>query len=204
MNFKTNIMNKTTAYLILMILIILTLPLFFITIPVLISIYNGLVRKRNQVEYAFSGVDVSLQKRGELIPNLVESVKKYMSFEQNTLTKIVELRSKIAEVNPNSTERFDMENNLSSLLKNLMVNVENYPELKSSENMMHLQRTLNETEEQISASRRAFNAAVNNLNNSIQTFPSNMLASINDFQPHTFFKADETVKATPNLKQLFN
>ena len=84
-------MNKSTAYLILVVSIVVTLPLFFITIPVLISIYNGLVRKRNQIEYAFSGVDVALQKRGELIPNLVESVKKYMSFEQNTLAEIVEL-----------------------------------------------------------------------------------------------------------------
>lgn len=197
-------MNKTTAYLILTLLITLTLPLFFITIPILISIYNGLVRKRNQVEYAFSGVDVSLQKRGELIPNLVESVKKYMSFEQNTLTKIVELRNKITAVNPNSTERFDMENNLSGLLKNLMVTIENYPDLKSSENMMQLQRTLNETEEQISASRRAFNASVNNLNNSIQTFPSNVLASINNFNLNYYFKADEQLKTTPDLKQIFN
>jgi LemA protein len=197
-------MNKTTAYLLLTLLIILTLPIFFITIPILISIYNGLVRKRNQVEYAFSGVDVSLQKRGELIPNLVESVKKYMSFEQNTLTKIVELRNKITEVNPNSTERFDMENNLSGLLKNLMVTIENYPDLKSSENMMQLQRALNETEEQISASRRAFNASVNILNNSIQTFPSNVLASINNFKLNYYFKADETLKTAPDLKQLFN
>ena len=197
-------MDKTMAYLILALLIIITLPIFFITIPVLISIYNGLVRKRNQAEYAFSGVDVSLQKRGELIPNLVESVKKYMSFEQSTLTKIVELRNKISEVNPNSSERFDMENCMTGLLKNLMVTIENYPDLKSSENMMQLQRALNETEEQISAARRAYNASVNNLNNAIQTFPSNMIASIYNFKLNNYFKADETLKSTPDLKQLFN
>jgi LemA protein len=197
-------MNKTTAYLILAICIILTLPIFFITIPIMIAIYNGLVRKRNHVEYAFSGVDVALQKRGELIPNLVESVKKYMSFEQNTLREIVELRSKISEVNPNSSQRFDLENDMTGLLKNLMVTVENYPEFKSSENMLQLQRTLNETEEQISASRRAYNASTNKLNNAIQTFPSNVLASIGDFQLNPYFKADETTKAAPNLKQLFN
>ena len=197
-------MDKTMAYLILALLIIITLPIFFITIPVLISIYNGLVRKRNQAEYAFSGVDVSLQKRGELIPNLVESVKKYMSFEQSTLTKIVELRNKISEVNPNSSERFDMENCMTGLLKNLMVTIENYPDLKSSENMMQLQRALIETEEQISAARRAYNASVNNLNNAIQTFPSNMIASIYNFKLNNYFKADETLKSTPDLKQLFN
>lgn len=197
-------MNKSTAYLILVVSIVVTLPLFFITIPVLISIYNGLVRKRNQIEYAFSGVDVALQKRGELIPNLVESVKKYMSFEQNTLAEIVELRNKISNVNPNSSERFDLENSMTGLLKNLMVTVENYPDLKSSDNMLQLQRTLNETEEQISASRRAYNASVNKLNNSIQTFPSNIIASINDFHLSPYFIADETAKATPDLKQLFN
>lgn len=197
-------MNKTTAYLILVFGIILTLPIFFITIPIIIIVYNGLVRKRNQVQYAFSGVDVALQKRGELIPNLVESVKKYMSHEQNTLNKIVELRSKLININPNSSERFEMENDLTGLLNGLMVNVENYPDLKSNENMLQLQRTLNETEEQISASRRAYNSAVININNSIQTFPSNILASAFDFVLHPFFKADESAKVTPKLKQLFD
>ncbi|MCO6176238.1 LemA family protein [Flavobacterium sp. NRK F10] len=197
-------MNKTTAYLILLIIVIITLPVFFITLIVFIVIYNGLVKKRNQVEYAFSGVDVALQKRGELIPNLVESVKKYMSHEQDTLKEIVELRSKITQIDPNSNERFNLENELGGLVKGLMVNVESYPELKSNENMLHLQRTLNEVEEQISASRRAYNFAVNNLNNAIQSFPSNILASINDFKLRPYFQADEATKKAPDLKNLFN
>ncbi|HRE77984.1 MAG TPA: LemA family protein [Flavobacterium sp.] len=197
-------MNKTVALLILTITIIVTLPIFFITIPVLIVIYNGLVKKKNQVQYAFSGVDVALQKRGELIPNLVESVKKYMDYEQTTLKDIVELRSRIGNTNPNSTQRFEMENKLTGLLKNLMVNVESYPDLKANQNMIHLQRTLNETEEQISASRRAYNSAVNSLNNAILTFPSNVLASLYNFKINPYFVADESAKITPNLKQLFN
>lgn len=197
-------MNKTTAFLILAFGILLTLPVFFISIPIIIIIYNGLVRKRNQVQYAFSGVDVALQKRGELIPNLVESVKKYMSHEQNTLNKIVELRSRLKDTKPNSTERFDMENDLTGLLNGLMVNVENYPDLKSNENMLQLQRSLNETEEQISASRRAYNAAVIKMNNAVQTFPSNILANAFNFDLHPFYKADESAKATPNLKKLFD
>lgn len=197
-------MNKTVALLILTITIIVTLPIFFITIPVLIVIYNGLVKKKNQVQYAFSGVDVALQKRGELIPNLVESVKKYMDYEQTTLKDIVELRSRIGNTNPNSTQRFEMENKLTGLLKNLMVNVESYPDLKANQNMIHLQRTLNETEEQISASRRAYNSAVNSLNNAILTFPTNVLASLYNFKINPYFVADESAKITPNLKQLFN
>ena len=197
-------MNKTNALLILTITIIVTLPIFFITIPVIILIYNGLVKKKNQVQYAFSGVDVALQKRGELIPNLVESVKKYMDYEQTTLKDIVELRSRIGNTNPNSTQRFEMENKLTGLLKNLMVNVESYPDLKANQNMINLQRTLNETEEQISASRRAYNSAVNSLNNAILTFPSNVLASLYNYKINPYFVADESAKITPNLKQLFN
>lgn len=197
-------MSKSSAYIIVFLIILFTLPVFLITILVFVLIYNGLVKKRNQVAYAFSGVDVALQKRGELIPNLVEAVKKYMSFEEGTLSKVVALRSQIGDADPNSTERFQMENDMSGLLKSLMINVESYPELKSSENMLQLQRTLNETEEQISAARRSYNAAVNNLNNAIETFPSNLMASINNFEPSPYFEADAAVKETPDLKQLFN
>lgn len=197
-------MNKTTAYFILILFLVVTLPIILITMIVPIVLYNGLVKRKNQVSYAFSGVDVALQKRGELVPNLVESVKQYMTFEQSTLKEIVELRKRLVDVKPSSTERFGMENDLSRLLQNLMVTVESYPELKSSENMLHLQRTLNELEEQISASRRAYNASVNAMNNAIQTFPSNVLASINDFQMSPYFIADETAKAIPDVKQLFN
>ncbi|WP_281636510.1 LemA family protein [Flavobacterium marginilacus] len=197
-------MNKTTAFITLIILTIITLPIFFITIPVFISIYNGLVRKKNQVEYSFSGVDVELQKRGELIPNLVESVKKYMSFEQNTLKEIVELRSRITQIKPGSAERFSLENDLTEQLKQLMVTVENYPDLKSNENMLHLQRSLNEAEEQISAARRAYNASVKILNDSIQTFPSTLFASIYDFTIRPYFIAEQNSKSVPNLKGLFN
>lgn len=197
-------MNKTTAFITLTILTIITLPIFFITIPVFITIYNGLVRKRNQVDYSFSGVDVELQKRSELIPNLVESVKKYMSFEQSTLKEIIELRSRLTQIKPDSGERFNLENNLTEQLKQVMVTVENYPDLKSNENMMHLQRSLNEAEEQISASRRAYNSSVKNLNDSIQAFPSNLLASIYDFTIRPYFIAEQSSKQAPNLKGLFN
>ncbi len=188
-------MNRKVAYLVLIIFIILTIPIFFITIPVIIILYNSLIRKRNQVELSFSGVDVALQKRSELIPNLVESVKKYMSLA---------LRSRLGTVSPNSTERFDIENELTGMLKHIMVTVESYPELKSSDNMLHLQRTLNELEEQISAARRAYNASVNSLNNAIETFPSNIMAGVNNFKRSPYFIAREAAKDSPNLNELFN
>jgi len=171
-------MNKPIAYLILIIAVVFTLPIFFITIPLLIILYNGLVKKRNHVEFSFSGVDVALQNRGELIPNLVASVKVYMDHEKSTLHDITALRNRLLEVDPQSSKRFRMENELTGLLKNLMVTVESYPDLKASENMLQLQRSLNEMEEKISASRRAYNAAVMNLNNAIETFPSNIMATV--------------------------
>jgi len=197
-------MSKSTSILILTALIIITLPVFFITIPLLISMYNTLIKKRNQVEYAYGGVDVALQKRGELIPNLVESVKKYMSHEEGVLKEIVALRNQIGSSDPQSKERFELENKMSSMLGDIIVAVENYPELKSNENVLHLQRTLNESEEQISASRRSYNAAVNSMNNSVQAFPSSLMASAGDFEQSTYFQADEAVKKTPDMKSLFN
>jgi LemA protein len=197
-------MNKPIAYLILILAIVITLPIFFITIPLLVILYNGLVKKRNHVEFSFSGVDVALQNRGELIPNLVASVKAYMDHEKSTLKDITALRNKLLEVDPQSSKRFGMENELTDLLKNLMVTVESYPDLKASENMLHLQRSLNEMEEKISASRRAYNAAVMNLNNAIETFPSNVMAAIYNFQTSPFFKADESARSVPNLKDGFN
>lgn len=197
-------MNKPIAYLILIIAIVVTLPLFFITIPLIIILFNGLVKKRNHVEFSFSGVDVALQNRGELIPNLVASFKAYMNHEKSTLHDITALRNRLLEVDPQSSKRFGMENELTGLLKNLMVTVESYPDLKTSENMLHLQRSLNEMEEKISASRRAYNAAVMNLNNAIETFPSNVMATVYNFQTSPFFNADESARAVPNLKEGFN
>jgi LemA protein len=197
-------MSKTTSTIILIIIILVTLPLFFITIPIVIWMYNSLVKKRNQVEYAYGGVDVALQKRGELIPNLVETVKKYMAHEEKILTEIVKLRSQIEDSDSQSTQRFEMENQMSGMLKNLMISVENYPDLKSNENVLHLQRTLNEVEEQISASRRAYNAAVNGMNNGVQTFPSSLVSSAGGFELAAYFEADEAIKKAPDMKKLFN
>lgn len=197
-------MSKSSATIVLVIIIIITLPIFFITIPILVVMYNGLVRKRNQVEYAYGGVDVALQKRGELIPNLVETVKKFMGHEEKLLIDIVKLRSAIDSVDPKSTERFEKENEMTNLLQGLMVNVENYPDLKSNENVLHLQRTLNETEEQISASRRAYNGAVNSMNNATETFPSSLVAAAGGFAREIYFQADEAIKKAPDMKKLFN
>ena len=196
-------MNKPLAFLIVSIIVLITLPVFFITIPILIIIYNSLIRKRNQVDYAFSAIDVMLKKRSDLVPNVVASVNKIMTHEKELFEQITKLRSDIDSQEGDSKERFELENQMSQLLGQINVTMENYPEIKSNENMILLQRTLNETEEQIGASRRMYNAAVVNFNNSIQTFPNNLIATIAEHKQKAYFEATEQERTNPSVKNLF-
>jgi LemA protein len=168
-----------------------------------IFIYNGIIYKRNRVNNAFAGIDAQLKKRHDLIPNLVAAVKGYMTHESETFTKITDLRSKAMSGNLGLAEKTAVENGITSALKSIMVSVENYPVLKASENFMHLQRTLNEIEEQLSAARRTYNASVNDYNNSIQMFPSNIIANMFRFQEKRFFEINESDRANIELKEVF-
>lgn len=164
-----------------------------------IGVYNGLVTKRNQVENSFAGIDVQLKKRYDLIPNLVESVKGYMKHESEVLTRLAQLRSTpFAQLT--DEQKVEMDKSMSQVVSGLRVSVEQYPDLKASDNVMHLQRTLTETEEQLSAARRSFNAAVMDYNNSLQTFPSNILAGMFGFQKKTFFEAQESERKNVEVK----
>lgn len=195
-------MTKSTATIIMVVIVIVTLPIFFITIPILIYSYNALVRKKNQVEFSFSGVDVMLKKRYDLIPNIVQSVQKIMTHESTLFEKITALRSKISD-GLDTEKRFGLENEMSQLLGQLNVTMENYPDIKSNENMMHLQRTLTETEEQLSASRRAYNASVISFNNSVESIPSNIMAGFLGYVPRIYFEATEVERRTPQVGELF-
>ena len=166
---------------------------------VLIIIYNGLVGKRNMVRNAFSSIDVNLKKRADLIPNLVETVKAYASHEQETLTRVIELRNRIQE-STDDAERFRLEGQLGPQMGKLFALSESYPDLKSNENFLNLQRTLTEVEEQISAARRAYNAAVLDINNAVETFPSNLIANAFGFTRHDFFEANESDRGNVDVK----
>jgi len=153
-----------------------------------VSAYNRLVGLRNQVDNAFAGIDVQLKKRYDLIPNLVESVKGYMKHEENVLSKLVELRN--TPYNQLSDEQKNqLDKGIGQFMQGFRVTVEQYPDLKASANMIQLQSALNETEEQLSAARRSFNAAVMTYNTSIQTFPNNLFAGLFGFTSRTFFEA---------------
>lgn len=178
--------------------------LVFIGILVLaiIGIYNSLISKRNQVSNVAAGVDTQLKKRYDLIPNLVASVKEYLVHEREVLSKITELRSQAMNAT-NNAQKFDLNNQLSTLLGNLRVAVENYPDLKANQNVLHLQGVLTEVEEQISASRRAYNGAVMEYNNACEMFPTNIIANAFNFKKSEFFKTTEEEKVAPNVKDLF-
>ncbi|MCQ2228596.1 MAG: LemA family protein [Bacteroidales bacterium] len=165
----------------------------------LIGTYNGLVSKRNQVQNAFAGVDVQLKKRYDLIPNLVESVKGYMKHEETVLARLVELRS-TPYAQLTDAQKNELDNGVQKVMSGLRVTVEQYPDLKASENVMHLQRTLNETEEQISAARRSYNAAVLEYNNAMQTFPTNLIAGLLGFQAKEFFEARQEERENVQVK----
>jgi LemA protein len=167
-----------------------------------ITMYNSLVRRRNMVDQAFSTIDVQLTQRYDLIPKLVETVKQYMTHERSLLEEIVRLRTQaVQSTNPGDKIRAD--NELSNALGRLNVTMENYPQLRSSENFVHLQRSLNEVEEQLAAARRTYNAAVTDYNNAVQTFPSSVVASSTGFGLRQTFAADAQKRGDVDMKGLF-
>jgi LemA protein len=171
---------------------------------IIVGMYNRLIRRRNEVENAFGGMDVQLKNRYDLIPNLVATVKQYATHEKDLLEKVTELRAKATNAQLSADEKVQIDNHISSSMRGIMVAVENYPDLKANENFIHLQRSLNEVESQISASRRTYNAVVTDYNNAIQTFPSNIMASIMGFKAKHVFVIQEAERENVNIKNLFN
>lgn len=176
----------------------------FIILVLIVSSYNGLIRKKNNVENAFGGMDAQLKKRYDLIPNIVAAVKQYVAHEKSLLENITALRSRALGGNLNSDEKVAIDNEISSSLRGIMVSVENYPDLKSSENFLNLQRTLNEIESQISAARRSFNAAVTVLNNAVESFPSNIFAGMMKLKRREIFVIPEAERQNVSVGKLFN
>lgn len=168
-----------------------------------IGFYNSLIRKRNQTENAFASIDVMLKKRFDLIPNLVATVKQYSQHEQETFSRIAELRNlNYSELSDTDKRSFD--ENFSQARQSFFILAESYPELKASENFLQLQRALNETEEQLSAARRAYNAAVTDYNNSVESFPSNILAKTFSFSRKDVYSIKEAERQVSDVKNLLN
>jgi LemA protein len=166
-------------------------------------LYNGLIRRKNDVENAFGSVDVMLKKRHDLIPNLVETVKTYMKHEKSLLNELTELRTRAQNSDLPEDERVDLENRITKGISGIMVAVENYPDLKANQNFLQLQGAWNEAEEQISAARRTFNAAVTAYNNAVETFPSNLMADIMGYKRRKVFEIPEVERKSPDARDLF-
>lgn len=169
-----------------------------------IGFYNSLINKKNQVANAFSAIDVMLKKRFDLIPNLVEIVKQYTSYEGDTLTKITELRGKALGNNATEGDKLALDQQIGSAVKGLMVSVENYPDLKANTNFLNLQNTWTESEEQIAAARRTYNSSVTSYNNAVLMFPGNMFAGMLGYQTMPVLASTEEERRNVNAKELFN
>ena len=167
-----------------------------------IGVYNGLVKARQKVKNAWSQIDVQLQRRFDLIPNFVETVKGYMQHEKDTLTKVTELRTSWANATT-VDEKAELNNQLSGALKTIMAVSENYPDLKANQNFMELQEELRNTENKISFSRQFYNDTVTMYNTKLEVFPSNIIANMFAFKPETLFAA-ESEEARKNVKVDFN
>ena len=172
----------------------------------LYTLYIALIKKRNKLKEASSDVDVQLKKRYDLIPNILNMAAKFMTHEKNLFEDIVNLRNEAIKQNfvSNPQARMDIENALNSKLKDFWLNVENYPDLKSNQTMVQAMQTFNEAEEHIAAARRFYNAAVTELKNAVEIFPSSLVAKIIGVKADMpFFKADEIEKARIDVKDFF-
>ncbi len=172
----------------IVILVIVVLIVLFV-----IGIYNSLVRLRNQVDNAWSQIDVQLKRRHDLIPNLVETAKGYMEHERETFEAITEARSKAMGAR-NVSEAAQAEGGLSEALSKFMLVVENYPELKANQNFLALQEELTSTENKIAFSRQGYNDQVLFFNNKIQMFPSNIIANSFNFTKRDFFEIENAAE----------
>jgi LemA protein len=181
---------------------IIVIAILFGLFLVPIMMYNTLVGKRNQIHNIFGTMDALLKKRWDLIPNLVSTVKGYADHERGLFEAVTEARAKAQQGQLNQDQQVGLENSFMQLLGVVRATVENYPDLKASDNFMHLQRTLNELEEQISAARRAYNASVTEYNNSVQMFPTNIIAGMFNFKEKTLFQINAAERENPEVSKL--
>ena len=168
----------------------------------LMSAYNGLVKNKNLVAEGWSGIDVQLRRRADLIPNLIETVKGYAAHERQTLEAVTNARSNAinAQQGGDVGQQAAAENVLSGALKSLFAVAEAYPDLKANQNFLNLQEELTSTEDRIAYSRQFFNDAVLKYNNAIQTFPRNVLAGMFNFSRRGFFDAAPETDAPPQVR----
>lgn len=181
---------------------LIIIAVIVILLLIVISMYNGLINARNKVDNAWGQIDVQLQRRFDLIPNLVDSVKGYMKHEEDVLTKVTELRTSWANASTVG-EKAELDNQLSGALKTIMAVSENYPDLKANQNFSELQEELRNTENKISYARQFYNDSVTMYNTKLQVVPTNIIANAFNFTAREVFKVDSE-EARKNVRVDFN
>ena len=182
--------------------LLIILGIVIVIVVVVIGIYNGLIGKRNRVDEAYAQIEVQLKRRWDLIPNLVSAVKGYMNFEQDVLTRFTEARAgAVAAGAQGPAASSAAENMLTGALRSLFAVVENYPDLKASQNVIDFQDALEDIENHLQMSRRYYNGAVRNLNVMVESFPSNLVAGQFGFRKAQYFELDdEQDRAVPQVE----
>ena len=171
---------------------------------VMYNMYVSVIMAKNKVKEAFSSIDVQLKKRYDLIPNILTIASKFMEHERGLLEEITKLRAQALEIPKDLSQtdkKFALDKEISSKLGQIMVAVENYPQLKSDQTMVTAMQTYNEVEEHISAARRFYNSAVNDLNNKVEIFPSSIFASMCNIKTQPFFETDEASRHSINASE---
>ena len=181
----------------------IVLIVIVVLVAFVIFIYNGLIQRRNVVDEAWNQISVQLKRRHDLIPNLVNAVKGYMDFKQETLTKVIEARGAAVSASQagaaGAAQSAQAENFLTGALRQLFALVENYPDLKANQNVLSLQEELTTTENQIGFARQHYNSTVRDFNTSIQTFPSVVIAGMFGFRARDYFQIEEADAAVPTV-----
>ena len=169
---------------------------------ILVTTYNRLVRLRNASANAFGTLDVQLKQRFDLIPNVVAVVGAYMQHERTLLESLTALRAQALAAGTTPERRAELDSQVAMGLRQVVLAVEAYPDLKASQQFDHLQRTLVEVESQIAAARRAFNAAVTELNNAVQSFPASLLAGLLSFRAQQLLQTPDSERARVDVAAL--
>ena len=174
---------------------------------ILYSTYTGLIQKRNKVQEAFASIDVQLKKRYDLLPNILSIAKKFMEHERSLFEDITKLRTQALNLSndyKDINQKIELDKQISAKMGQIMVSVENYPQLKSDQTMVVAMQTYNEVEEHIAAARRFYNAATLELKNAVEIFPSSIIANMLNIKPSEFFNIDERERQPVNAADFFN
>jgi LemA protein len=189
---------KEDAMLAVVIVLVVVLGLILLMALMMLGIYNGLIRSRVRTREAWSGIDVQLKRRADLVPNLVETVRGYASHERETFENVTRARAMLQQAG-SPAQAAEANNQLSQALRSLFAVAENYPQLRASENFMALQNELTDIEEKIAYARQFYNRNVSDFNTRIQVFPNVIMANMFNFQRFEFFEAEEEAREAPHV-----